>query len=78
MIRLQRQERGPYFTAFSLRIPDMRNFFNLHEIVKICPRSRAIYIEPVFRYRTPKSDRLLDRLRKKSRCRDNYSDIGGM
>jgi len=39
MIRLQRRESGPYFAAFSLRIPDMRSFLNLHEIVKICPRS---------------------------------------
>jgi hypothetical protein len=39
MIRLQRWESGPYFTAFSLHIPDMLSFFNLHEIAKICPRS---------------------------------------
>ena len=54
MIRLQRRESGPYFAGFSLHIPDMRV-----ETVKICPRSRKVYIEPVFRYRTPKSDRLL-------------------
>jgi hypothetical protein len=54
MIRLQRRENGPYFTAFSLRILDMRV-----EIVKICTRSPTVLIEPVFRYRTPKSDRLL-------------------
>jgi hypothetical protein len=53
MIRLQRWESGPYFTAFSLHIPDMRV-----EIVKICPRSPTVLIEPVFRYRTPKSGRL--------------------
>jgi len=40
MIRLQRWESGPYFAAFSLRIPDMCSFFNVREIVKICPRSR--------------------------------------
>jgi hypothetical protein len=56
MIRLQRRENGPYFTAFSLRILDMRV-----EIVKICTRSPTVLIEPVFRYRTPKSDRLLVR-----------------
>jgi hypothetical protein len=28
------------------------------KIVKICARSPTVYIEPVFRYRTPKSDRL--------------------
>ena len=54
MIRLQRREGGPYFAAFSLHIPDMRV-----EIVKICPRSPIVSIEPVFRFRTPKSDRLL-------------------
>ena len=32
------------------------------EIVKIGTRSRTVYIEPVFRYRTPKSDRLLARI----------------
>jgi hypothetical protein len=42
MIRLQRWESGPYFTAFSLHIPDMRNFFYIPEIVKICPRSRRV------------------------------------
>jgi hypothetical protein len=61
MIRLQRWESGPYFAASSLRIPDMRSFFNMREIVKICPRSPTVSIEPVFRYRTPKSDRLLAR-----------------
>jgi len=35
MIRLQRWESGPYFTAFSLHIPDMRSFINMREIVKI-------------------------------------------
>jgi len=50
MIRLQRWESDPYFAAFSLHIPDMRSFIDMREIVKI---------EPVFRYRTPKSDRLL-------------------
>ena len=59
IIRLQRWESGPYFAAFSLRIPDMRSFFNVREIVKIGPRSRRVQLEPVFRYRTPKSDRLL-------------------
>jgi hypothetical protein len=59
MIRLQRWESGPYFAAFSLRIPDMRSFFNMREIVKICTHSPTVLIEPVFRYRTPKSDRLL-------------------
>ena len=59
MIRLQWWESGPYFTAFSLHIPGMRNFFNVHEIVKFCPRSRWIQIELVFHYRPPKSDRLL-------------------
>jgi len=37
----------------------MRSFVNMREIVKICPRSRWIQIEPVFHYRTPKSDGLL-------------------
>jgi hypothetical protein len=59
MIRLQWWESGPYFAGFSLRIPDMRNFFNVHESVKICTRSPRVQIEPMFRYRTPKSDRLL-------------------
>ena len=49
-----RSQRGPYFTAFSLHIPDMRV-----KIGKICARSLRVLIEPVFRYRTPKSDRLL-------------------
>jgi hypothetical protein len=38
----------------------MRRFIDMREIVKIFPRSPTIYIEPVFRYRPPKSDRLLD------------------
>jgi len=42
MIRLQRRENGPYFTAFSLHIPDMRNFINMREIAKICPRSPTV------------------------------------
>jgi len=37
MIRLQRWESGPYFTAFSLHIPDMRV-----EIVKICARPPTV------------------------------------
>ncbi len=37
MIRLQQWESGPYFTDFSLRIPDMRV-----EIVKICARSPTV------------------------------------
>jgi hypothetical protein len=37
MIRLQRWESGPYFTAFSLHIPDMRV-----KIVKICARSPTV------------------------------------
>ncbi len=44
------------FAAFSLHMPDMRV-----EIVKICFRSPIVSIKPVFRYRTPKSERLLDR-----------------
>ena len=60
MIRLQQWESGPYFTAFSLHIPDMRSFIDMREIVKICPRSHWVLIEPVFRFRTPKSDRLLN------------------
>jgi hypothetical protein len=59
MIRLQQRESGPYFADFSLHIPDMRCFINMREIVKFCIRSRRVLIEPVFRYRTPKSDRLL-------------------
>ena len=59
MFRLQRWEGRPYFAAFFLHIPDMRSFVHVHEIVKICPRSPTVLIEPVFRYRTPKSDRLL-------------------
>ena len=42
MILLQRWESGPYFTAFSLHIPDLRSFINMREIVKICPRSRWV------------------------------------
>ena len=42
MIRLQHWESGPYFDAFSLPIPDMRNFFNMREIVKICTRSPRV------------------------------------
>ncbi len=61
MIRLQRWENGPYFAAFSLHIPDMRSFIYVREIVKICPRSPIVSIKPVFRFRTPKSDRLLER-----------------
>ena len=37
MIRLQRWESGPYFTDFSLHIPDMRV-----EIGKICTRSPLV------------------------------------
>ncbi len=37
----------------------MRSVLNVCEIVKICPRSPIVSIKPVFRYRTPKSDRLL-------------------
>jgi hypothetical protein len=37
MIRLQRWESGPYFTDFSLHIPDMRV-----KIVKICARSPTV------------------------------------
>ena len=37
MIRLQQWESGPYFTAFSLHIPDMRV-----EIVKICAHSPTV------------------------------------
>lgn len=48
-------QRGPYFTAFSLHIADMRSFFNVRRIVRICPRSRTVYFESVFRYRTPLS-----------------------
>jgi len=54
MIRLQQWESGPYFTDCSLHIPDM-----CVKIAKICARSRWVQIEPVFRYRTPESDRLL-------------------
>ena len=54
MIRLQRSESGPYVRALTVHIPDMRV-----EIVKICPHS-SVFIEPVFRYRTPKFDRLID------------------
>ena len=42
MIRLQRGESGPYFVDFSLRIPDMRSFINVREIVKIFPRSPMV------------------------------------
>ncbi len=58
-MRLQRWENGSYFADFSLHIPDMRGFLNVREIVKICPRSPIVSIKPMFRYRTPKSDRLL-------------------
>jgi len=37
-----RNQSGPYFAAFSLHIPDMRSFFNLREIVKICTRSSTV------------------------------------
>jgi hypothetical protein len=60
MVRLQRWENGPYFADFSLHTPDMRSFFQMREIVKICPRSPMGLIEPVFRFRTPKPDRLLE------------------
>ena len=49
MMRLQRWESGPYFADFSLHIPDM-----CVEIVKIWTAL------PPFRFRTPKSDRLLE------------------
>jgi hypothetical protein len=42
MIRLQQWESGPYFADFSLHIPDMRSFFHVREIVKICPRSPTV------------------------------------
>jgi hypothetical protein len=42
MIPLQRWESGPYFTDFSLRIPDMRSFIEIGEIVKICTRSPLV------------------------------------
>jgi hypothetical protein len=48
-----RNQNSPYFTAYSLNIPDMRGFIGMREIVKICPHSRRIQLEPVFRYRTP-------------------------
>jgi hypothetical protein len=54
MIRLQRYESGPYLTDFSLHIPDMGV-----KIGKICAGSPMVLIEPVFRFRTPKSDSLL-------------------
>jgi hypothetical protein len=44
MIRLQRWESGPYFTAFSLRISDMRSFISVREIVKFCTRTWTVYI----------------------------------
>ena len=59
MMRLQRLENGSYFADFFLYIPDMRSFLNVREIVRICPRSPIVSIKPLFRYRTPKSDRLL-------------------
>jgi hypothetical protein len=39
---LQPNQRGPYFTAFSLHIPDMRSFFNVREIAKICAHSPRV------------------------------------
>jgi hypothetical protein len=48
MIRLQRWESGPYFADFSLHIPDMRSFFHMLEIVKICPRSRPFLSDRCF------------------------------
>jgi hypothetical protein len=42
MTRLQRWENGPFFADFSLHITDMRSFFQVREIVKICPRSRQV------------------------------------
>jgi hypothetical protein len=42
MMRLQRWENGLYFATFSLHIPDMRNFIDVHEIVKTCPRSPIV------------------------------------
>ena len=53
---MHRWESGPYTAAFSLNMPDM-----LVNIAKICARSPIVSIKPVFRCRTPKSDRLLDR-----------------
>ncbi len=48
MMRLQRWDSGPYFTAFSLHIPDMRSFLHVREIVKICPRSAIVAIKSDF------------------------------
>ena len=48
MMRLQRWENGSYFTAFSLRIPDMRSFLNVREIVKICFRSPSVLLSHTY------------------------------
>jgi hypothetical protein len=61
MTRLQRWESGPYFTDFSVHTPELRRFAQMREIVTMYPCFRIVSIELVFRYRTPKSDRLLGR-----------------
>jgi len=58
-----RNQRGPYFAAFSLRIADMRV-----EIVKIWPRALRVSIEPMFRFLTPKHDRFLARIFPERGC----------
>ena len=62
MIRLQRRDNGLYFAAFTLHILDMHSFLHVGEFVRICPRYPAVSIKPMFRYRTPKSDKLLDKM----------------
>jgi hypothetical protein len=84
-MRLQRWENGPYSADFSLHIPDMRSFVHMHEIVKICPRSPTVWIEPVFRFRTPRPDRLLadgyahiaEAIDRKRQCVSRFDEFCG-
>lgn len=59
---LQPREPGSNFTGFSLPVPGIRRFVPVRKTVKIRPRASniyVIYVEPVFQYRTPKSETLL-------------------
>ena len=59
MTRLQPREPGSYLTDLSLPVPDIRRFVHVRKTVKIRPRSTNVYVEPVFQYRTPRSETLL-------------------
>jgi hypothetical protein len=66
-----RNVSGPCLAAFSFSIADMPGFKDVRKIVKICPPASRFFIEPMFRYRTPKSDRLPD-IRNPYASRENY------